>query len=213
MIDNRKKKIRGWKRQIRKIDSWVARVFDLDRKHLTDYNRDYAKLWIHPFYALPRRNPPTWYNRLLLKAMLDVHANWNKQLSMLNTPFYLKIWLYDPHFIHSQIVVAYKDDIDYYSKTFDISTMVQPFPYHKYITLSGELKKFDWTLHIESEVYTESDLTEYHSNGWMSKKKYKALKSKAYKSLPIDLADGSSEQAYSLRIGDVWIGSLISNGM
>jgi hypothetical protein len=203
-----KKKIRGWKRRLRKIESWKQRVINLDMDHLTNYQRDYAKLWIHPFYTIPRRNPPVWYNRILLKTMLEVYQSWHEYLSKLNEKFYLKLWIYDPHFINSQIVAAYEECLHYYDQTFDVPNQEKQFPYHKYTYLSEKLEMFDWQLHIDSDIYTESDLIDNIQRGWTSESEFKAIKGKAYKVQTIRLSDRDTDKTYSVKVGDVWVGSI-----
>lgn len=70
---SKKKKIRGWKRHKRKIERWKQNAINLDMDYLRNYQRQYEKLWIHPFYKLERRNPPNWYQSLLLDAMIEVY--------------------------------------------------------------------------------------------------------------------------------------------
>ncbi|MDN4617549.1 hypothetical protein QCD85_05535 [Paenibacillus sp. PsM32] len=108
-LDYNKKKIRGWKRRIKQIEDWKQRYIHLDIEQLERHHRDYVKLWINPFYQLTKRNPPVWYARLIFGAMIEVYESWYQQLKLLNEPFYLKIWLYDPNFISSQIVVAFRE--------------------------------------------------------------------------------------------------------
>lgn len=50
--------------------------------------------------------------------MIEVYLEWHQKMMDENEEFYLKIWLYDPNFINSQIVVAYRDCLDFYNKTF-----------------------------------------------------------------------------------------------
>jgi hypothetical protein len=203
-----KKKIRGWKRQVRKIEKWKRRVIDLDIEHLHQYQRDYAKLWIHPFYAIPRRNPPVWYNRLLLEAILDVYRSWHEKLSKLDEVFYLKLWIYDPHFINSQVVAAYKDCLHFYDQTFDVGNQEKQFPLHKYTYLREKLEMFDWHLHIDSDVYTESDLIDNIQQGWTSENEVEAIKGKAYKVETVHLSEVDTDKTYSVKVGDVWVGSI-----
>lgn len=87
---------------------------------------------IHITSALERRNPPIWYSRLLLEGMIDVYLNWHKKMSETSEDFYLKIWLYDPHFINSQIVTAYRECLHFYDKTFDSTSQEKQFPFHKF---------------------------------------------------------------------------------
>ncbi|MGG3471610.1 hypothetical protein ABES02_29605 [Neobacillus pocheonensis] len=146
-----KKKIRGWKRHKRKIERWKQESIDLDMDYLRDYQRTYVKLWIHPFYGLVRRNPPVWYKRLLLDAMMDVYLAWYRKMKKENEDFYLKMWLYDPHFINSQIVLAYKDCLEFYDKTFEKRKVHKDFPYDKFNSLKEKLEKFEWELHVDTD--------------------------------------------------------------
>ncbi|MCP3776693.1 hypothetical protein NLX71_25985 [Paenibacillus sp. MZ04-78.2] len=205
-----KKKIRGWKRRLREIDEWKRRVINVDMEQLNKYHRDYAKLWIPPFYGIHRRNPPVWFNRLILEAMLEVYENWLQKFKEMDEEFYLKIWLYDPHFINSQIVAAYKECLFFYDQTFDLARQEQEkkFPFDKYTSLKDQLEKFNWRLHIDSDVFTESDLIDNIQRGWMSENEVKAIKSKAYKVDSINLSDGDTDKVYSVKVGDVWVGSI-----
>jgi hypothetical protein len=208
LVLRNKKKIRGWKRHVRKINKWKQRVIDLDKEHLRKYQRDYAKLWIHPFYTIPRRNPPIWYNLLLLEAMLDVYRSWYEKLSKMDKQFYLKLWIFDPHFINSQVVAAYKDCLHFYDQTFDVGNQEKQFPFHKYAYLREKLEMFDWHLHIDSDVYTESDLIDNIQRGWTTENEVEAIRSKAYKVETIHLSDGDADKTLSVKVGEVWIGSI-----
>ncbi|WP_235867381.1 hypothetical protein [Priestia abyssalis] len=201
------KKIRGWKRHKRKVERWKQEVINLDIDYLSDYQRTYAKLWIHPFYTLIHRNPPLWYNRLLLEAMIDVYLAWHQKMREEDEDFYLKIWLYDPHFIESQIVVAYKDCLDYYNKTFEVRPNIKEFPYAKFHSLRDKLEKFEWQLFIDSEHYDDNELKEQIEEGFATEKEVSKIKRKAYETLRIENEDGSFLQ-YSLDKGDVWVGTL-----
>lgn len=211
MFTSNKKKIRGWKRHVRKIEKWKQRVIDLDIQHLNQYQRDYAKLWIHPFYALQRRNPPVWFNRLLLDAMLDVYQSWYQKLNEFGEPFYLKLWIYDPQFINSQVVAASKDYLHFYDQTFEVGDQEKQFPFGKYTYLRKKLEKFDWHSHIDCDVYSESDLLDNIQQGWMSEKELAAIKGKAYKVETIHLSVGGLDKTYSVKVGDVWVGSIKSH--
>ncbi|MED1472695.1 hypothetical protein [Bacillus salipaludis] len=202
-----KKKIRGWKRHKRKIERWKQDVIDLDSDYFSEYQRTYTKLWIHPFFALIRRNPPQWYNRLLLEAMIDVYLAWHQKMKAENEDFYLKIWLYDPRFIESQIVVAYRDCLGFYEHTFELRPNKKEFPYDKFYSLKNKLEKFEWQLHIDSEYFTDNDLKEYIEEGLMTETESSQIIQKAFKTLRIENEFGGVLQ-YSLDKGDVWVGTL-----
>ena len=202
-----KKKIRGWKRRIKQIEQWKLRCIDLDIEQLFRNNRDYVKLWIDPFYRLTRRNPPIWYSRLILKAMIEVHQSWSEQMKKLNEPFYLKIWLYNPNFINSQIVVAFRECLNYYNNTFDKSNDKKAFPMHLYGSIPG-LQNLKWALAIDSDDYWLSDLDEDINLGFRTNKDTETIKNKAYKHETLKLSSGE-DIVYKVKVGDVWLGEII----
>lgn len=204
---SKKKKIRGWKRHKRKIERWKQNAINLDMDYLRNYQRQYEKLWIHPFYKLERRNPPNWYQSLLLDAMIEVYLEWHQKMKKEEEDFYLKLWLYDPHFINSQIVVAYRNCLDFYDKTFKRRQENKEFPFDKFHSLRDKLEQFEWDLHIESDYYDENDLNEWLEEGALTEKEVSRIKGKAYDAVRIKDEDGSFLQ-YSLDKGDVWIGTL-----
>ncbi|KAA0547103.1 hypothetical protein FZW96_14090 [Bacillus sp. BGMRC 2118] len=204
---SKKKKIRGWKRHIRKIDRWKKEVMEFDLELVRTYQRDYAKLWIHPFYSLERTHPPAWYNRLLLEAMFDVYFNWHEQMSKESDDFYLKMWLFDPQFINSQIVAAYEELKDYYSQVFEQRARIKPFPLYKFNSLSEKIEMFDWELHIDSENYDSVDLLEDIKEGWRTEKQVNNIRKKAYKTEVME-SNNRTHYIYHVDVGDIWIGSL-----
>lgn len=204
---SKKKKIRGWKRHKRKIERWKQNVIDLDMNYIREHHRDYAKLWIHPFYSLVRRNPPNWFNRLLINEMIDVYLNWYEKINDENENFYLKIWLYEPGFISSQIVVSYKDCIDYYDDTFDKNPIKKTFPFHKYEALKDKLALFDWEPHINDEKYWDEELKEDIESGFRTKDEVNEIINKSYRSEKVRLSYGD-DILYKVNVGDVWLGTL-----
>ncbi|MGG3925134.1 hypothetical protein ABET51_03890 [Metabacillus fastidiosus] len=204
---SKKKKIRGWKRHKRKIERWKQSVIDLDMDHIREYERDYAKLWIHPFYSLVRRNPPNWYNRLLLDEMLNVYMNWYEKMTGENENFYLKIWLYEPDFINSQIVFSYKDCINTYDDTFDKNLVTKTFPIHKYESLADKLALFDWEAHIAAEIYWGTELKEDIVLESRTKGEVNEIINKSYKAEKVKLSYGN-DILYKVNVGDVWLGTL-----
>ncbi len=192
-----KKKIRGWKKQIRKINHWKNYNLTLDTTKLHDFQREYVKVIIDPWYRLVRRTPPLWYNRLILKALVEIYLNWYKTLQEWGEPFYLKIWLFDSHFINSQVVAASGDWIFGYNNTFTKSNEDKSFPFEKYTISNFSLEDFKWELHVDENYFYESDQ--------LSEAEVDKIKQKAYRSG--FLQDG--DRYFALKIGDVWIGTFL----
>lgn len=202
-----KKKIRGWKRKMKQIEQWKQRHLELDMEQLSRNNRDYVKLWMDPFYRLKKRNPPMWFARLWLAAMIEIYRSWAHQMNLVNEPYYLKIWLFDPNFIHSQIVVAFRDCLHFYDQTFDQSKEKKAFPAPKYKGVEG-LQALTWELGIETNDYWESELQDDIEQGLMREKDIQAIRNKSYSSETVTTSYGI-DTVYKVRVGDVWIGEII----
>jgi len=113
------KKIRGLPRLVKGINSWTNNNLTLDLEYLNSVERYYVKLCFSPFYNLfYQKNPPHWYKVLIVKSLLKIFDNWSKILNELNIKSYLKIWIMDKRFIHSQVVVAVGEQIDFYDTAF-----------------------------------------------------------------------------------------------
>lgn len=147
-----KAKVRGWKRQIKKLEQWKRKHVNLT---LNRYGYEYVKIWLDPWYRLQKRNPPVWFRRLIVAALIEIYESWHKQLVSLNEPFYLKIWFFEPHFIRSQIVAATGERIEYYEKLFVSDTESKKFPFEKYAHDNYDLTAFDWESCVDEDFYFE----------------------------------------------------------
>lgn len=192
-----KKKIRGWKKQIRKINYWKNYNLTLDIAKLHKSQRDYVKVTIDPWYRLVRRNPPIWYSRLILEALIEIYLNWHKTLQESGEPFYLKIWLFDHHFINSQVVAATGDWIVGYNNTFTKSNEAKTFPFEKYKIHNFSLENFQWELHVEENYF-------YEKIDQLSEAEINKIKQKAYRSGFLQ----NSDRYFAIKTEDVWIGTL-----
>jgi hypothetical protein len=188
-----KKKVRGWKRQIRKLDKWKLRNLNLE---LNRYDYDYVKIWLDPWYRLEKCNPPIWFRRLIIAALLEIYGNWHKQLLKRGGKFYLKIWLFDPHFIDSQVVAAVGERIHYYEELFVKNTESRKFPYQKYFHGSYNLHDYNWDLHVDEDVsFERADELEADEIASLQRVATRTEK----------LPDG--ETIYAVKRGDLWLGT------
>ena len=147
----KKKKIRGWKRQVRKIEHWKQAAMALPLRELEEYER------VPPLHVLKRRKPPLWYQQLLLEALLDVSEYWQQKLQQARKDCELQLWLFLPHMTESQIVVSTGESRPPWGM-FDPDPDPKPFPGNWFPRLKARLDQLDWNLHIESDVFTKSDL-------------------------------------------------------
>ncbi|WP_411346228.1 hypothetical protein ACE3MZ_09700 [Paenibacillus sp. WLX1005] len=204
MITNTKK-IRGWKRKVKQIEEWKQRYIKLDMDYITSYQRDYVKLWIDPFYRLDRRNPPGWYARLLLAAMMEVYYSWDDQMKQLQEPYYLKIWLYAPHFINSQIVVACRDQLHFYDHTFEKATDKAKLSHH-YAMVPG-INDFQWETCIDTAYESLLDLQRDVEMNLRQPSDILHIQHKAYHAESV-ISAGQADTLYWIKDGIVWVGAL-----
>ncbi|MBW4666271.1 MAG: hypothetical protein KME60_02215 [Cyanomargarita calcarea GSE-NOS-MK-12-04C] len=188
-----KKKVRGWKRQIRKIPKWKERNFNID---LNNFN------WDHVRIESVRASTPMWYRRLILEAIFEIYHNWRNQLIKRGEPFYLKIWLFHPRFYKSEVVAGIRERIDWYNNVFSTSeNQDQEFTYQEYASNRYNLDDITWELAIDDVVHSEKfdELTPQD---------VKVLEKTAYNIT--QTSDGDT--LYAVWLGSVWLGSEMSNG-
>ncbi|MFB9326192.1 hypothetical protein ACFFSY_09735 [Paenibacillus aurantiacus] len=200
-----KKKVRGWKRRIREVDMWKNNYLHLDIEELNRTQRKYLKIWLDPWNRLVKRTPPVWFSRIILQALLDVYNAWYKKLKATGEPFYLKIWLYSPNFVHSQVVCAVGDALNYYDDTFDKGTVRKEFP-TKFSNLPN-IESLEWELCLDSITYWDSELKENIAEGYETISSYNNIVQRSYASGQMKLSYGN-DTYYKIKVGDVWLGSL-----
>jgi hypothetical protein len=101
-----RKKVRGLKRHIRRVQGWKAARLMPDLGHLRRSGQEYVKLTIDPWYRLVKRRPPMWLRREMVLALLDIYDAWQTQAAERSEVDYLRVWLSWPNFIDSQVIMA-----------------------------------------------------------------------------------------------------------
>ncbi|HEX2945600.1 MAG TPA: hypothetical protein VHT96_06570 [Clostridia bacterium] len=194
-----KKKIRGWKKQVKKIDKWKNANMKFNTYAIkTGHNRDHLKIWIDPWYRLVKRNPPLWYSRIILDNMIEIYMNWYEALSKLEGPFNLKIWLFEPDFIRSQVVWDFGSIYGFYDNTFEKSNEIRDFPFDKYKTQRYDLKTFTWKLYVDYNC-------KFKKLDELSDEDIDLLVKKGYLS---EIVKSTDDIVYKKRTNCVWVGSL-----
>ena len=190
-------KVRGWKRKIRKLEQWKQNHLQLS---LNRYGYEYVKIWLDPWYRLQKRNPPVWFRRLIVAALIEIYDSWREHLVSLGEPFYLKIWFYKPNFIQSQIVAATGERIKYYEKLFVPDTVSRKFPFEKYAHDSYDLSAFDWQLCVDEDFYFER-ADEFTAE------EFERLKRKAFR---IETTE-DGDTMLTIKRGNIFVGEHTSN--
>ncbi len=108
------------------------------------------KLAIDPWNRLEKRNPPDWYRKLFIESLIDIYDNWHNLIKELNIEYYLKIWIYEPNFYNSQVVLAIGDRIPRYQKLFcDFLPIADDFQPPLFPIAKNSNRRFIWEKHYE----------------------------------------------------------------
>ena len=193
MIFSNKKKIRGWKRKIKALEKCKLNNLNLDTENLLKNKYDYVKIWLDPFYRLTKRQPPNWFNKKIIEAFDAIFNSWEKDLKKLNKKYYLKLWLFEPNFISSQIVCAIESKIKHYDNIF-YKIQEKKLSLNKYAnnnflnSLNFELGIDEYYIFSNDNIYTTKELENF--------------KKLAYRVEKIN----ASEEYYFIKVGYVWLG-------
>ncbi|MFD0991680.1 hypothetical protein [Tenacibaculum geojense] len=206
------KKIRGHNRIWKNIEKWKKANLKLDLENLKNYERDYAKIWIHPFSGISLTNsrnpePKGETKERILNGLFDIYENWKNQLDELNEPYYLKIWLFEPRFSKSQVVCAIGNSIDFYNTTFNNPEKLEEFKTDFVEIKKKRIESFNWEHKLDEDFMFSTDIgnpEDYETEKeYLEDKKWfnDRLKKKHTKKT---LNDGT--ESYAFELGKVWIG-------
>lgn len=210
------RKIRGHHRRWTDIDDWVERNKNLDLEYLKSRERDYTKIWVHPWSGIAITDseipqPKGETRKRMLQGLIDIHNAWKSQLESLNEPYYLKIWLYAPHFSRSQVVCAIGSALDFYEITFYKPEVQKEFHPEHYGKLSDQMARFHWEYRWNEFHFGPLDLGEpedYASiddyreqKQWFDRMMKKSLRDTSYQN-----DEGETITAFAHHQGTVWIG-------
>lgn len=197
--DFSRQKIRGWKRRVRDIERWKAYNLPLDWSLLEKYDRDYVKLGSLSFYSLFRKySLPTWYKRLIIQALIEVHDSWKQELEKLGEPYYLKVWIFEQDILYSQVVASYREMLHFYDSTFVKIEKVDSLPEEFTTKNTGNLS---WHKGFDTISWSEADLLEYITADFYTAEEVQLIKDSAYA-----ISKYSGDTFYIQKTGVVWLG-------
>lgn len=207
------KKIRGHNRIWKDIEKWKNANLKLDLENLKQYEKDYAKIWVHPFSRISLTNsknpePKAETKKRILNGLLDIYESWKKQLDEMNEPYYLKIWLFESRLSKSQVVCAIGDSIDFYKNTFNLPEKEKVFNFTQIGTIKNRIENYNWEHRLDQDFMYSTDLGNIED--YETEKEY--LEDKKWfndrlkkKHLTKTLKDGT--EYYCFEIGNVWLGA------
>jgi len=215
----RKRKIRGHRRRWKAIETWRIKNSSINMDQLNQFSRDYVKIGIYPWYGSSRATanypePNGKTKRLMLEALLEIYSLWKTQLDTLNQPYYLKIWLHDPRFSHSQVVCAIGQKYDFYDNTFFDPEANKAIELNNYGTLASAMSAFSWEHRLDEwqidstetgspEDYKDQDSFD-QQKAWFEK-----LLRSPHRTTSISNAEEDFD-LYSFPMGDVWLGESLN---
>jgi hypothetical protein len=189
-----RKKVRGWKKHIRRARHFAEWHSGLDLDALKTTGHEHVKLRLEPWFRYNPRQPPLWYRRHLVKALLDIHDAWRATLLAQGDPFWLGIWLFHPDFLSSQVVAVMGERIPVYRDCFfERDPMLCSFPPPEYADPAYDLSRFEW-LGCKDLYWAEID--DPWRQRWAAR-------------LPLDSVRQLDGIEYTVhREGSVWVGSM-----
>lgn len=147
----------------------------------------------------------------VLGALLDIYDCWKKQLDKTGQPYYLKLWLFEPRFLQSQVVCATQDSLHFYDHTFFRPQQSRKFDAARYGALRTRLEKLHWDHFADEDHYDNCEVGDpelYTSSFDYEKTKswFKRLMKKPHRTFVFPEPEGDRTESYSFRRGDVWVG-------
>ena len=169
-----KKKVRGWKTQIRRVERWRSGHLTPDGRHLGRYGYDYCKIQIDPWNRLIEREPPIWLGRLMIHGLLDICDSW--ALASRPEVKYLKVWLNWPRLRTSQVVMAGESRRAWYEGVFrpvaDLGWVTeQGLPSPLGPDLLKRLQGWDWQECLDEVAVDRADVPA----GWLGRRPHSTL--------------------------------------
>jgi len=210
------KKIRGYNRLHKQIEQWKRNNLRLNTEYLFYNQRDYVQFrifsWNDLAMSINNFPPPNFkMKQIIINSFLDIYDNWKIQLDELKEPYYLKIWLYEPDIWNTQVVCAFREELDFYDNTFAIPKKSEEFIIEKYKNISDRLKKYNWEFRYNEYPIFENenlDETEFKSEEeFLSNKKwFEKQVEKAHRIDDIKFDGCKPDKIYWIRKGSLWLG-------
>lgn len=211
------KKIRGHKRRLKQIEHW--KQFHLSAnlgKILSPNEHHYAKIRIYPWNGFTGSSsktpePKAITKQAMLAGLLDIYDSWKLQLDNTGKPYYLKIWLYEPHFSESQVVCAIGEKLCFYDHAFLEDDDDKILDTSKYRSVAERLTLLQWVHHIDEEHHQNNLVgnpedyaspKDYHE----TRKWFNRMMKKPHRITPYGNPTDECFEFYSFKNGDVWVG-------
>ncbi|MCH2231317.1 MAG: hypothetical protein MK105_13325 [Crocinitomicaceae bacterium] len=210
------KKVRGHRRRWSDIDRWVETHKNLNLEYLKEYQRDYAKIRVHPWSGVSLTNsqtpePTRQTKTKILSGLIEIYDSWKNELDKLGENYYLKIWLFEPRFASSQVVCALGDYLDFYENTFYKPEKYKKLDPTNYGLIKDVIANFNWEYRLDEDHFDNSEpgdpelyatLADYEED----KRWYEKMLKKPHRTTKFKDPIGEATESYSFKKGNVWLG-------
>lgn len=209
------KKLRGHHRIWKAIETWRNSNLKLDIEYLKSSQREYTKIWVHPYCDYTTLNsefpqPKGETRKRILNGLIDIYGEWKKQLDTLGKPYYLKIWLFEPRFSESQVVCAIGNLLEFYEDTFFKPS--QEYAKQVEAKTKNLPSAFNWECRLDELHLNSNDLgqpEDYYSETDYQKEKswFDTQLKRPHRKIVNKSENGETTEYYSIKLGHTWLGS------
>jgi hypothetical protein len=209
-------KVRGHHRRQRQVELWRQRSLLLDLEALRAYERAYVKIHVPPWNGLALRNspllPPAGRTKVaMLAGLLDIHDSWKDQLDRQSEPYYLRVWLFEPHVESSQVVCATGTSLNFYDNVFHRADSQPAARPNGNGAMHDRFGKFTWQRCIDEAVYDNTDVgtaSDYTSPEEFEQAKvwFNRLLQRPHRIEKLTTKVEEIEEVYYFKRGYVWVG-------
>ena len=208
------RKLRGHNRIHKEIEHWKQENLNLNLDYLESSEREYCKVWVSPFSdislsaaGIPK--PKHKNRKLIFEGLLAIFTSWEKQLKALNEPYYLAIWLFEPHIEKSQVVCAIGSLLSFYDITFFRPKEQRNLATVNYGKFKNELDTFNWVYALDEDYFSKEDI-ERTVEDYMTKEDYTKMQKWYKNKLKNDLrttTNPDGQTTYFYKLGSIFIGT------
>ena len=196
------------------LNAWADFHGEIDLERLEKYGYVYAKAKIAPWSNLFNVKPyPSGYRKQLLSHLIKFYFDWKKKLDAKYDAYYLKIWVFYPRFIDSQVVAAIGNKIVYYNSVFIKSKKQVAFPVQKFMNEEDNILRFHWETYNDLDFFPESDYKESNMSQYTTSSDYYADQRFYRKMIKtntpynwIEDESGNRERLFYKQKGYIWVG-------
>lgn len=117
MVKFSRKKIRGFKRKIKQLESWKNFILNYPIRNSTNAPILF-RIHLRPFYWFKNDNPSIYFHHFIYKAFEEIYLRLKNDEQFKTNSLDIQLWLFNPRTIKSKIMVGSKEQND--KKNMDI---------------------------------------------------------------------------------------------